>query len=97
LPTYDVLERFFRDYARLSPKQREAFLRARNDLVDDLKAGRPFRKGLRVKRVQGTDDVWEMTWAGDGRATWQYGSEQREGEPHVIWRRIGNHSIFHEP
>ncbi|MER6108587.1 hypothetical protein ACWG5P_11115 [Streptomyces prasinus] len=36
----------------------------------------------------------EMTWAPDGRATWQYGDELREGEPHVIWRRVGGHEIF---
>jgi len=35
-----------------------------------------------------------MTWAKDGRATWQYGQELRAGEAHVIWRRIGSHEIF---
>jgi hypothetical protein len=34
---------------------------------------------------------WEMTWAPDGRATLEYGTERRPGEPHVIWRRIGTH------
>jgi anaerobic glycerol-3-phosphate dehydrogenase len=43
------------------------------------------------------DDIWELTWAADGRATWQYGPEQRPGEPHVIWRRIGGHEIFKRP
>ncbi len=44
--------------------------------------------------VQGAPGVFEMTWAKDGRATWQYGPEQRPGTPHVIWRRIGGHAIF---
>ncbi|TDQ53002.1 hypothetical protein [Actinorugispora endophytica] len=35
-----------------------------------------------------------MTWAPDGRATWEYGDEQRSGTPHVIWRRVGTHAIF---
>ncbi|WP_281288337.1 hypothetical protein [Haloactinospora alba] len=35
-----------------------------------------------------------MTWAPDGRATWQYGDEQRPGIVHVIWRRVGTHAIF---
>ncbi len=97
MPTYDVLDRFIDDYRRLNAEQREAFLRARDALVDDLRSGRGFRPGLRIKRVQGTTDVWELTWAPDGRATWQYGNEQRPGEPHVIWRRIGTHAIFRSP
>jgi hypothetical protein len=97
VPTYDVLDRFIDDYRRLNAEQREAFLRARDALVDDLRSGRGFRPGLRIKRVQGTTDVWELTWAPDGRATWQYGNEQRPGEPHVIWRRIGTHAIFRSP
>jgi len=34
-----------------------------------------FRPGLRVKRVQGHPGVWEMSWAADGRATFEYGEE----------------------
>ncbi len=56
-----------------------------------------FPAGLRVKRVQGTLGVWELTWAPDGRATFSYGEEQVRGEPHVVWRRIGDHSILRQP
>lgn len=49
-----------------------------------------------VKRVQGTA-VWEMKWAEDGRATWEYGPERQPGEVYVIWRRIGTHEIFRSP
>jgi hypothetical protein len=38
-----------------------------------------------------------MTWAPDGRATWQYDDEVRAGEPHVLWRRIGTHDMFDRP
>lgn len=65
--------------------------------VAHLTAGEPFRAGLRVKRVQATDEVWELSWAPDGRATWQYGPQVRAGEPHVVWRRIGTHAIFRNP
>jgi hypothetical protein len=51
----------------------------------------------RVKRVQRYPDVWEMTWAADGRATFEYGQEIHAGEPHIIWRRIGTHDIFRQP
>jgi hypothetical protein len=50
-----------------------------------------------VKRVQGTREIFEMTWAKDGRATFQFGDELRPGEPHVIWRRIGTRDIFESP
>lgn len=36
----------------------------------------------------------EMTWAPDGRATWQYGDEVRPGVTHILWRRVGGHDIF---
>ena len=97
MPTFEALTRFFRDYRRLNEPQREAFGVARQAFVDDLRAGRGFRPGLRIKRVQSTEDVWEMTWAPDGRATWQYGDERKPGEQHVVWRRIGTHDIFREP
>ena len=38
-----------------------------------------------------------MTWAPNGRATFEYGNEMRSGEPHIIWRRIGTHGIFRKP
>jgi hypothetical protein len=90
-PTYESLPTFGREYAGLTPEQRKRFLAAVAEMVEDLKEGRAFRAGLRIKRVQGTPDIWEMTWAPDGRATWQYGREQRPGEPHVVWRYIGTH------
>lgn len=41
--------------------------------------------------------VYELTWAPDGRATFEYGPEQRPGEPHIIWRRTGTHEILKAP
>jgi hypothetical protein len=64
--------------------------------VADLRAG-SFRKGLRLKKMSGRADIWEMTWAPDGRATFQYGDEVQAGEQHIIWRRIGTHDIFGGP
>jgi len=56
-----------------------------------------FPPALRVKRVQGSDDVWEITFAPDGRATFSYGREIRPGEAHIIWRRVGTHQVLTEP
>jgi hypothetical protein len=97
LPTYAWLARFAADFDSLSPEQQALFLAAIAHFVDDLSAGKAFRRSLRVKGVQGASGVFEMTWAGDGRATFEYGPPVLEGEPHVVWRRIGTHTIFTEP
>ena len=83
MPTHDEDSRFWVDYARLTAAQRAAFNEAVTKFVADLITGR-FRQGLRVKRVRGHPGVWEMTWAGDGRATFEYGESIRPGDPHVI-------------
>lgn len=95
MPTYERTDRFHRDYRGLSPVQRARFRRAVGRFLVDL-AGGTFRDGLRVKRVEGTGGIFEITWAPDGRATFQYGESRGKG-PHVIWRRIGSHDIFGEP
>ncbi len=97
MPTYEWAEAFARDLRRLTPAQRAAFEAAVAMFVEDLRVGQGFRKSLRVKKVQGCSDIFELTWAPDGRATWQYGDEQREGEPHILWRRVGTHKIFNRP
>lgn len=83
---------------RLSPERQVAFLAAVRQFVEDL--GRPergFRNGLRVKGIQGATGIFEMTWAPDGRATFEYGDEVVPGEPHVVWRRVGTHDVFGRP
>lgn len=97
MPTFEKLRRFLRDYERLTPEQRRQFLAAVRQFVDDLREGRGFHPALRVKRVQATTGIWEMTWAPDGRATFSYGDELIKGEPHIVWRRVGTHGIFRNP
>jgi hypothetical protein len=97
VPTFAWLARFGADFDRLSPAQQAAFLAAVAQFVEDLRKGGQFRKGLRVKGVQGASGLFEMTWADDGRATFQYGDAVLEGEPHVIWRRVGTHDVFRQP
>lgn len=100
MSTFDTTERFDRDFRKLPDAERKRFIATlKNKFIPDIATGR-FRPGLRVKPVQGvradggTRPIMEMTWAPDGRATWQYGDEVRPGEPHVVWRRIGGHEIF---
>ncbi|MGH3627837.1 MAG: hypothetical protein ACRDRL_10420 [Sciscionella sp.] len=95
MPTFAFTTRAKRDFHKLSQQEEQRFRRVVvEQFVTDLKAGPPFRRSLRVKGVQGAPGVYEMTWAKDGRATWQYGDEQKPGEPHIIWRRVGAHATF---
>jgi hypothetical protein len=97
VPTFETTDRFAKDLALLSVEGKARFkAKVLDEFVPDLEAGK-FRAGLRVKKVQGTDGVMEMSWAPDGRATWQYGAALTIGKPHVIWRRIGTHDIFRSP
>lgn len=63
-------------------------------MIVDLKAGRRFRAGLRVKGYQGLFGVFEMSWADDGRALFRYGTSPRPGDVHITWLRVGTHAIF---
>jgi hypothetical protein len=96
VPTWSKTGSFRKDYTGLRRTDKRKFNKAVADFVADLKAGK-FRKGLRVKGIEGAKGIFEMTWAKDGRATFEYGPEIRPNTPHVIWRRCGDHSIFKNP
>ena len=97
MPTYDLEDRFKRDLERLGMGERQQFSRAVTKMVADLRARQGFRKGLRIKGVQGHEGVFEMTWAPDGRATFAYGTSPTAGDVHIVWRRIGGHDILQDP
>lgn len=97
MPTHEEFSQFLREFAALTPAQRAQFLDALQKMIGDLRAGASFRPSLRIKGVQGHPGVFEMTWAPDGRATFHYGPEVRTGEAHIVWRRIGDHSILKNP
>lgn len=95
MPTYEYPEAFFREFRRLPADQQRRFRAAVAELVIALGHRPPrFPSRLRVKRVQGQRGVWELTFAPDGRATFEYGDEVTPGEAHVVWRRVGDHSIL---
>ena len=54
-----------------------------------------FRPGLRVKKVQGTAGLFEMTWAPDGRAVFAMGEPIIEGKRshRVAPRRQPQHPV----
>ena len=95
MPSHARTRQFERDWRRLRAADRDRYRLAFRKFDADLGADR-FRPGLRVKGVQGAPGVFEMTWAPDGRATFEYGVSQGVG-PHVIWRRIGTHAVLDVP
>jgi hypothetical protein len=98
VPTFERLPRFDREFRRLPRELRRAFLAMLPVFIAALRDRPPlFPPALRIKRVQGTTGVWEITFAADGRATFDYGDEIIHGEAHVRWRRVGDHSILADP
>jgi len=79
------LARFAVDFDSLSADQKAAFLTAVAQFVEDLRRGEGFHRdfGSRVSRC--ASGIFEMTWADDGRATFEYGDPVSEGEAHIIW------------
>ena len=102
MPTHDETGAFLRDYESLAPEQQDRFDSKREEFVADLIAmerGRRqgFRRGLRVKRVRGASGLFEMTWAPDGRAggrSSQWAEPVVVGKRHIVWHRVGDHSIL---
>ncbi|MFJ4343174.1 hypothetical protein [Streptomyces sp. NPDC088915] len=98
MPTFETTTRFAADLDRLTPAQRQRFRRAVLEaFVPDLRIGRRFHPGLRIKGVRSAPGIYELTWAPDGRATWCYGRARITGDRHIVWRRIGTHDIFARP
>jgi hypothetical protein len=98
VPTFERLPRFDREFRRLPRELQRAFLTMLPVFIAALREKPPsFPPALRIKRVQGGVGIWEITFAPDGRATFEYGEELVEGEAHVIWRRVGGHGVLGEP
>ncbi len=98
MPTYERRLRFDRDHARLTDDEKAAFKLAVRRFIADLGAGSGrFHPSLRVHRIDSRRGVWAISFGGALRATFSYGTAQRTGDAHVIWRRIGSYSIYREP
>ena len=108
---FTMTSRFKSDFKKLSTAEQEAFrkaARAFSEACDRRLESNDHQwpASLRVKSIESTRGVFEMTWnfAGpDGRATWEWTTLtiSRKGKteivPAVQWRRIGGHAIFSQP
>jgi hypothetical protein len=100
LPTHFETETFAHEFGNLSKEQKSAFLTVLVRFIEDLvakeaDAGSTFRASLRVKPYRSSEPgVLEMTWDGDGRALFQFGTSPVSGMLHIEWLRVGTHEIF---
>jgi hypothetical protein len=101
---YERTERARNDYAHLDDQTKQLFKDA-VVLMNEAYERRGDRaipiwpKRLRIKAVEDSHGVWEMTWSftgPDGRATFEY-FDAGDGEVGIRWRRIGGHEIFRNP
>lgn len=93
LPTSERSPEFIKLYRRLTGDQKALFRAAVAKFIADLRRGKGFRKGLRVKRIKGAPGMFELTWL-DGRAVFSYGNPVNEGEPHIVWHAVGTHDVL---
>ncbi|MFC7218886.1 hypothetical protein ACFQLX_12025 [Streptomyces polyrhachis] len=98
---YRTLASFDRDFARLPAEHRRLFLAAlREHFLPAIEAGGftgtpPWPRRLRIHRLADSE-VYSLTWnfaAPDGRATFHL-EKTPNGEPLLVWRRIGDHGIY---
>jgi hypothetical protein len=73
-------ERFKRAYRMLEPAEQELVKKALRQLMADRS-----HPSLRVKRIQGTDNIWEMRAGRDIRVTLEI-----TGEAYLL-RNVGHH------
>ena len=98
MPTFDRLALFKREYRRLTPEQQARFKVTVAKLIAALSQTPPRVPGEPlVNPLAGHRGVYELRFAPDGRATFTFAPPVREGNPHVIWRRIGGHDVLDRP
>ena len=78
-------ERFQRAYRKLDEQCRESVKKA----LAQFLANRTY-PGLHVKRIQGTDRIWEMRAGRDIRITFEF-QQNENGTTAVVLRNVGHH------
>jgi hypothetical protein len=89
-PTFDRLAQFKRDYVKLTPKQRQHFRAAVKKFISPLSTTPPDEsEASMVRELKEHPGFWELRFAREVRAIYTFGASIRQGQPHVIWCRIG--------
>lgn len=77
-------DRFTKHYKKLTKQEQEQFKQKLKLFVSN-----PYHPSLRVKRIQGADDLFEFSVNMDIRVIWYY-----EGEDLVALVDIGHHNVL---
>jgi hypothetical protein len=97
-PTFERLAQFKRDYAKLTPPQRELFRAAVKKFVAPLSTTPPGEPGEPlVRELVDHPGFFELRVGGGARAIYTFGRAVRPGQPHVIWCRIGSDGALDAP
>lgn len=80
----DITTRFKRAYKKLTPEHQKKVDEALRELVK----GRPYPKGLRVKKMEGQNFIFEASPTMSIRITFQYNNPE-----YIVLRNVGNHDI----
>jgi hypothetical protein len=101
---YRVLESFRNDFRRLPREHQQLFQQVlREYFLPAIDSGAfsgspPWPRRLRIHKLNNTE-IYSLTWnfaAPDGRATFHLDKDVAS-EPLLVWRRIGDHSIYKVP
>ena len=84
--TITYTQRFKKHYSRLSENEKEQFKKKLNLFIEN-----PLHPSLRVKRIKGTEELFEFSVNMDIRVIWFY-----EGNELVAFVDIGHHDILRE-
>lgn len=97
-PTFERLAQFKRDYAKLTPPQREVFRAAAKKFVAPLSTTPPGEPGEPlVRELPDHRGFFELRVGAGTRAIYTFGQAVRRGQPHVIWCRIGTDDALAGP
>ncbi len=83
MPILARTPRFKKNFRKKTAQSQASILRALEKLGVD-----PAHPGLRSKRVQGTDRVWESRVDGANRLTWEWGADGA-----IVLRNNCNHDV----
>ncbi len=93
---YRSAESFRNDFRRLPAEHQRHFLPA--VAAGSFSGAPPWPTRLRIHRLANTE-IYSLTWnfaSPDGRATFHL-DKTEDGDPVLVWRRAGDHSIYDRP
>jgi mRNA interferase RelE/StbE len=79
-----ITQRFKRSFQKLKKEEQQAFQKQIELLIQ--KPIPPFHPSLRIKKIQGTANIFECSINRDIRMTWQYHQSE-----YILLRNIGKH------